>query len=79
MTDRCSPAVITALSEKADMVREVASALGFPFSEEVLNDGAYVRFRFELTEGDTVKLAASVPREAFAYRAIFDKPLERES
>ena len=75
-----SPASITALSDKAGVVRQIASTLGFAYSEEKVFEGdlVLVRFSFELTDNETTKLVSSIPREVYAYQAIFDKPLEGE-
>lgn len=68
------PAGIVAPKSKAHLVRQVASERGISY-EEMPFEGRddLIRFSFEpLDDAATRKLAFAIPREAYAYRAVFD-------
>lgn len=68
------PAGIVAPKLKAHLVRQVASEQGISYEEmPVEGRDDLIRFSFEpLDDAATRKLALAIPREAFAYRAVFD-------
>jgi hypothetical protein len=65
------PAVITAVSSKAHLVRQVAAELGLIYEElSVPGRDGLTKFTFsEIDDETTRKLVTSIPRDAYAYRA----------
>jgi hypothetical protein len=68
------PAGIVAPKLKAHLVRQVASDQGISYEEmPVEGRDDLIRFSFEpLDDAATRKLALAIPRDAFAYHAVFD-------
>jgi hypothetical protein len=68
------PAGIVAHKSKAHLVRQVASVRGISYTEApVPGDDSLVRFAFQpMDDANSRKLVFSIPREAYAYRAVFD-------
>jgi hypothetical protein len=67
------PAGIVALKSKAHLVRQVALEHGISYDENpVPGEDNVIRFTFEpMEDATTRKLVFSIPREAYARRAIF--------
>ena len=65
-----SPTSIVALKDKAEDLRRIARDLGFTHTENAVPDqqGA-IRFTFELTQEESLRLVNAVPRDFYAYRA----------
>jgi hypothetical protein len=71
MKNALHPAIIVALAEKADQLREICQSLGFVFHESSypgVED--VIRFSLNLDEKDTAKLIKAVPIEIYAHRAV---------
>jgi hypothetical protein len=68
------PAVIVAPKSKAHLIRQVASEQGMPYEElPVPENDDLKRFSFApMDVAATRKLVIAIPREAYAYRAVFD-------
>lgn len=66
------PVVISAISAKADLIRQVAAELNLSYQEESPPDEvAVTKFVFPpLDEVQTMRLAERVPREAYAYQGV---------
>jgi hypothetical protein len=73
MTQSRQPVVITAVSSKAHLLRQVAADLNLPYEEASSPDqGEITRFVFSpLNEEQTRWLVDRVPREVYAYKAVF--------
>lgn len=69
-----TPAGIVAPKSKAHLVRQVASEQGISYEEMPVPDrDDLIRFSFApMDDATTRKLVFAIPREAYAYRAVFD-------
>ncbi len=64
---------IAVLAEKANVVRTLAHELGFAFKEQALaTESDVTKFTFKLTPAELQQLLRQFPRDAFAYRGVFD-------
>jgi hypothetical protein len=72
MSSTITPVVVTALQNKAYLIREAARGLGVAYNElPVPGEPGFVRFSFgPLSESQTLKLSAAIPREAYALQGI---------
>lgn len=72
MKKSVSPVVITVFKMKADLVRQVASKYNYLYEEKpVLGSEDLIKFFFKpLDEANTNILAAALPSEVFAYKAV---------
>ncbi len=75
MSKNKSPAVISALTDKSYIVKDVAKDLGFKFKEELVEGGTITKFYFLLTSDETMKLIQSVPRDVYAFSGIVSSGL----
>ncbi len=66
-------ASITVVKSKLDVVRKIATELGFEYIEEPTTDcDDSVCFNFgSLNDEQTMKLAGAIPRDVYYFRAIF--------
>ena len=63
-------AVVSALVDKADIVRKTADRLGFEYQEEDLKRRGIIRFHFFLSPADSKILASEIPFEVYAFKMI---------
>ena len=65
-----SRASIVILEDKAEDFRRIACDLGFKYMESAVPDqSGAIRFTFQLTEQETLRLVNAVPRDFHARRA----------
>ncbi len=63
-------AVIVALERKAAELRRVANDLNVEFTESVVpGEHGVIRFTFELSDEESLRLARLVPQDVYARRA----------
>lgn len=81
MSKAKQPVVITAVNAKAHLLRQIAADLNLSY-EETCPPGQDELRRFvfrPLNEEQTQKLVGRVPREVYAYQAVFtDQPRNAE-
>jgi hypothetical protein len=63
------PVVITVPIEKSDEVRNIASKLSFSYEEKKTLSLNLLSFHFSLSLDDSLKLAAEIPVDVYAYSA----------
>lgn len=66
-----SETTIVALESKAGVLRRIACDLDFRYTEgTVPGETGVIRFTFELTEEESLRLLRMVPRDVYARRAF---------
>jgi hypothetical protein len=73
MKSKKLPAVVTTLKANAHLVRQAALKHELSYSEEAVPEREdLVSFSFgPMDDATTLKLLCDIPREAFAYQAVF--------
>jgi hypothetical protein len=70
MSGKKTPAVISTITEKSDIVRGIAKDMGFVFKEDIIDGGKIVKFRFLLNSDETMRLISRIPRDVYAFSGI---------